>query len=194
MAYTICPLLGYSYNLYYLTSWWDDILHAFAGVLFAMLGAYLPTLFCKNGKISFALRAFCAFSFSVAVAGLWELIEFGTDTFFATDMQKDTALHSMRPSYLLSEMLGFPVGVLGDLDGTQITVNGQTVDCYIDLGLIDSMQDIFVETAGAAAYTALFCAVKGKRFCFVPLEKEAPRPEEAPIEDFLLLEESTFSE
>ena len=191
MAYTVCPLLGYSYDLYYLTSWWDDILHAFAGVLFAMLGAYLPTLFCKNEELSFGLKALCGFSFSVAVAGLWELIEFGADTFFATDMQKDTLLYSMRPSYLLSELLGFPIGVLGDFNGVQVTVNGQPVACYIDVGLIDSMQDIFIETVGATVYTALFCAAKGKRFCFLPLEKEQAPP---IAEELLLLEETSISE
>ena len=177
MTYTVCPLLGYSYNLYYLTAWWDDVLHAFAGVLFAMLGAYLPTLFCKNGEASFALKAFCAFSFSVAVAGLWELVEFSADTFFSTDMQKDTALVSMPPSYLLSELLGLPVGALGEVDSLQLTVNGQALGYYIDLGLIDSMQDIFVETLGAAVYTSLYCAGKGKCFCFQPIENKT-HPEE----------------
>jgi hypothetical protein len=165
MAYTISPLLGYSYNLYYLTSWWDDVLHAFSGVFFGIVGAYLPTLFCKNEEVSFPLRAFCAFSFSVAVAGLWELAEFSADSFFATDMQKDTLLTDLPPSYLLSELLGFPIGTLGELNGAQITINGQTVNHYVDLGLIDSMQDIFIETLGAAIYTALYCAGKGKRFC-----------------------------
>ena len=177
MAYTVCPLLGYSYNLYYLTAWWDDVLHAFAGVLFAILGAYLPTLFCKNGEVSFVLKAFCAFSFSVAVAGLWELVEFSADTFFSTDMQKDTALVSMPPSYLLSELLGLPVGALGEVDSLQLTVNGQALGYYIDLGLIDSMQDIFIETLGAAVYTSLYCAGKGKRFCFQAIENKT-HPEE----------------
>ena len=177
MAYTVCPLLGYSYNLYYLTAWWDDVLHAFAGVLFAILGAYLPTLFCKNGEVSFVLKAFCAFSFSVAVAGLWELVEFSADTFFSTDMQKDTALASMPPSHLLSELLGLPVGALGEVDSIQLTVNGQALGYYIDLGLIDSMQDIFIETLGAAVYTSLYCAGKGKRFCFQAIENKT-HPEE----------------
>jgi uncharacterized membrane protein YjdF len=169
-VYAICPLLGYAYDFYYLTTWWDDILHAFAGVLFAMLGAYLPTLFCKNGEIPLGFKAFCAFSFSVAVAGLWELVEFSADTFFATDMQKDTMLSSMRPSYLFSELLGFPIGELGELHSTQVVVNGRMVEGYVDLGLIDSMQDIFIETLGAIVYTALYCAGKGKRFCLHPLD------------------------
>lgn len=177
MVYTICPLLGYAYDLYYTTSWWDDVLHAFAGVLFAMFGAYLPTLFCKNMEISFAFCAFCGFFFSVAVAGLWELVEFSMDTFFLTDMQKDTLLSSMRPSYLLSELLGFPIGELGELSGAQTVVNGQTVNAYIDLGLIDSMQDIFIETLGGGVYTALYCVSKGKRFCF-QRDQNTPTKEE----------------
>jgi hypothetical protein len=175
--YCLAPMLGHSYHFYYLFSWWDDVLHAFAGVLFAILGAYLPTLFCKNGEVSFVLKAFCAFSFSVAVAGLWELVEFSADTFFSTDMQKDTALASMPPSHLLSELLGLPVGALGEVDSIQLTVNGQALGYYIDLGLIDSMQDIFIETLGAAVYTSLYCAGKGKRFCFQAIENKT-HPEE----------------
>ena len=174
MAYTVCPLIGYAYGLYYTTSWWDDVLHAFAGVLFAMFGAYLPTLFCKNGEIPFGFRAFCAFSFSVAIAGLWELVEFSMDTFFLTDMQKDTLLTSLRPSYLLSELVGYPVGVLGDLNGAELSVNGQTLAYCVDFGLIDSMQDIFIETLGAAVYTALYCVGKGKRFAFESVTNPKP--------------------
>ena len=48
MIYTICPLLGYAYNFYHLISWWDDIMHAFSGVVFAMFGAYLPIILNKN--------------------------------------------------------------------------------------------------------------------------------------------------
>ena len=172
MAYTICPLLGYSYNLYHLTTWWDDMLHALSGVLFALFGAYLPTLFCKNENVCFPLRAFCAFSFSVAIAGLWELIEFTSDTFFLTDMQKDTLLQSMPPSYLLSEFLGLPLGELSDLYNVQVVINGLPIAECIDIGLIDSMQDILIETLGATLYTALYCAHKGKRFCLQKVNTE----------------------
>jgi hypothetical protein len=85
-------------------------------------------------------------------------------------MQKDTLLTCARPSYLLSELLGLPLGELGEWDSAQIAVDGQVLPYYIDLGLIDSMQDIFIETLGAAVYTALYTAFKGKRFCFRKIE------------------------
>ncbi len=183
MFYTVCPLIGYAYGLYYATTWWDDLLHAFAGVLFGMFGAYLPSLFCKNANLSFGFCACCAFFFSVAIAGLWELVEFSMDTFFLTDMQKDTLLDSLRPSYLLSELLGYPAGVLGDLSGAELTVNGQTLTYCVDFGLIDSMQDIFIETLGAAVYTALYCVGKGKRFTFEVCAQASSSEESAePIE------------
>ena len=48
IAYTVCPLLGSSYQLYLKFSWWDDMLHGFAGLIFAVFGAYLPRT--KRGK------------------------------------------------------------------------------------------------------------------------------------------------
>ncbi len=168
LVYAICPLLGFSYNLYYHLHWWDDILHGFAGIIFAVLGAHLPKVLSKNGEASVAMCAFSAFFFSVAVAGLWELVEFFMDSNFGTDMQKDTLTFGMRPSYLLSEMLGMDVGELTQIKDAQIIINGQTMDGYVDIGLIDSMKDVFVETLGAAVYLVIYRACNGKHFIFEP--------------------------
>lgn len=43
VLYALGPLLGDIYRLYYLTSWWDKLLHTLGGVVFAMFGAYLFT-------------------------------------------------------------------------------------------------------------------------------------------------------
>ncbi len=166
MFYTVCPLLGYSYNLYYLLPWWDDILHAFAGVIFAMFGAYLPKVMCKDHEPSVSLCVFCAFFFSVAISGLWELAEFTMDTLFGTDMQKDTAILTMRPSYLISELLGGNVGELIDLRNPAIVVNGEMVNYYVDVGLIDTMKDVFIETLGAGVYVIVYRIGGGKHFAF----------------------------
>ncbi len=188
--YTVCPLLGYAYNFYYNLPWWDDILHAFAGVIFAMFGAYLPKVMNKDKEVSLAVCAFSAFFFSVAIAGLWELIEFSVDSFFGTDMQKDTELFDMRPSYLLSELLGFDKGVLGEIhdvtvliNGEPIQINGENWKGYIDVGLIDSMKDIFVETLGAVVYLIIFLAGNGKNFVFerLPDTETEPLAESLPV-------------
>ncbi len=198
--YTVCPLLGYSYNLYYILPWWDDILHAFAGVIFAMLGAYLPKVMCKDGEVPLSLCVFSAFFFSVAISGLWEIVEFTMDSYFGTDMQKDTAVYSMRPSYLLSELLGNPVGELKQINDVQMIVDGTPVGYYVDIGLLDTMKDVFIETLGAGVYTIIYRIGKGKVFAFEKFEgtfpedevaeektiKEAPSPDPLPAEEVAL--------
>ena len=63
--YAVCPLLGYAYNMYYTVTWWDDIMHAFSGVIFAMFGAYLPKLFLKDENCNVWLCIICGFAVSM---------------------------------------------------------------------------------------------------------------------------------
>lgn len=195
LIYTVCPLIGSSYNFYLKFSWWDDMLHGFAGVIFAMFGAYLPRIFHKGAKPSVVLGALMGFVFSLAVAGVWEFIEFGMDSVFGTDMQKDTLLSSMRPSYLLGEILGLPEGTIGptqeivttvitNADGTTSVITGG----YLDIGLIDSMHDMLIETLGALIYTAIYIIGKGEKFVFVPVEKKLS-PTEISVPEEQVLEE-----
>lgn len=190
IAYTICPLLGSSYQLYLKFSWWDDMLHGFAGLIFAIFGAYLPKALGKKDA-SVALCALMGFVFSLAVAGVWEFIEFGLDSFFGTDMQKDTWLTSTRPSYLLGKILGLPDGMIVGNDTSIVTIiNGKEYQGYLDIGLLDSMHDMLIETLGAILYTVVFVAFKGKKFVFVPIEKQetatlSTAQQEEPLEEVL---------
>ena len=86
-------------------------------------------------------------------------------------MQKDTILYDLPPSYVISEALGGGVGEFKPVDDVQIIVNGTTLGYYVDLGLIDSMKDVLVETAGAAIYTIIYVIARGKHFVFMPIEK-----------------------
>ncbi len=172
LIYAICPLLGFSYKFYYMFGWWDDLLHCFGGVVFAMFGAYLPKVINKKAPVSLALCALFGLVFSIAVSGVWEFIEFGMDSIFRTDMQKDTVLIQMRPSYLLGEMLGLPIDQMGDFGKiTDVTVNGTNLAGYIDVGLLDTMGDMLIQSLGAVVYTAIYLIGKGKFFVFVPLGK-----------------------
>ncbi|MBQ4052776.1 MAG: hypothetical protein IJD33_00370 [Clostridia bacterium] len=180
IAYTVGPLLGSSYQLYLKFDWWDDMLHGFAGLIFAMFGAYLPYALNKKNA-SLPLCALMAFVFSLAVAGVWEFIEFGLDSLFGTDMQKDTVITSMRPSYLLGKILHGVDGVFGPTDAIQNTVitypDGSTsiiAGGYLDIGLLDSMHDMLIETLGALIYTVIYIAGKGKKFVLLPVEKVQP--------------------
>ena len=179
MIYTICPLLGYSYNFYYNVRYWDKILHAFGGLIFAMLGVYLPMVLSKGKNCNVLLCAVFGFFFSVAIAGLWEFCEYAMDTLFHTDMQKDRWITEIR-SYLL----GVEVDEIGVLDGIEtVIVNGQTWNGYLDIGLIDTMGDMLLETVGAAVYITIYAIGKGKRFTF-----EAVRPAKAAEEQPPVLE------
>ncbi|MBE5747596.1 MAG: DUF2238 domain-containing protein [Clostridiales bacterium] len=183
IVYTVCPLLGSSYNFYLQFFWWDDVLHGFAGLAFAMFGAYLPYILNKKRRPTLAISALMAFVFSLAVSGVWEFIEFGFDSLFGTDMQKDTWLTDMRPSYLLGKLLGLPEGTIssGHLvitmtitypDGS-VQVIDKIAGCW-DIGLIDTMHDMLIETLGALIYTIVYVAFKGKKFVLVPVKKPHP--------------------
>ncbi len=170
LVYTICPLLGFSYKFYYLIAWWDDLLHAFAGLIFAMFGAYLPRVLNKKGEVSIAVCALFALVFSIAVASVWEFAEFGMDSLFGTDMQKDTLLADGRSSYLLGKLLNLPVDQMANVSGT-IAADGTIIKGYVDIGLLDTMVDMMVETAGALVYVLIYAVGKGKVFVFVPWQK-----------------------
>ncbi len=157
LLYSLGPMLGHTYHFYHIIEWWDTLLHVCGGVAFAILGAYLPRLFDKNHVPSVWLSALFGLFFSIAVSGLWELFEFGVDVLFKTDMQNDTFITSLN-SYLL----GSEMGVVGSIPNIEsVIVNGQPLQGYIDIGLIDTMKDMFVETMGALVYVIVFIVTKG---------------------------------
>ena len=158
LLYAIGPMLGYCHNLYYLTTWWDKLLHTCGGVAFALFGTYLYTHF--SGSRSYVMCGIFAFCFSVTLSVLWEFFEFAADTFLGTDMQNDTVITALN-SYFLGSGLG-EVGSISSIE--QVTVNGQVLPVagYLDIGLIDSMLDMLLESAGALVVAVIHIADKGK--------------------------------
>ena len=157
LVYAIGPMLGHCWKLYYTVPVWDKLLHISGGVMFAILGAYIFDLLVRD-KTFPAARTIFALCFSMAIAVLWEFCEFGGDRLFGMDMQDDTIVHSLT-SYLLGDSLG----VTGSIENIQsVTVNSISLPGYIDIGLIDSMLDMLLETLGAIV-TCLFIWVdKGR--------------------------------
>lgn len=159
LLYSVGPMLGQSWNLYYTVSWWDKLLHICGGVMFAVAGSFFFTR-CSSEKTNFALNAVFSLCFSMAVSVLWEFGEFGADCFFGMDMQDDTVITSLT-SYLLGER----VGVTGSLRDIQtVAVNGIPLPTtgYIDIGLIDTMLDMLLESLGALVTTLLLLWDKGR--------------------------------
>lgn len=95
-----------------------------------------------------------ALSFTLAIAAVWEFYEYAMDTFFGMDMQQDTIVSGIN-SYLL----GSEKGVAGSISDIQsVIVNGEelSINGYLDIGLIDTMQDMLVCTLGGICYCVCF--------------------------------------
>lgn len=157
LGYALGPMLGHCWKLYYTVPFWDKLLHISGGVMFAILGVYFFDLLTKHRKLP-AVRVIFAFCFSVTIAVLWEFCEFCADIFLGMDMQDDTIVPS-----LTSYLLGDTIGVTGSISNIQsVTVNGIVLPGYIDIGLIDSMLDMLLETVGALVTCVILWLDKGK--------------------------------
>lgn len=157
LAYAVGPMLEHCWKLYYTVPVWDKLLHICGGVMFAILGAYFFDLLVKE-KVHPAARTIFALCFSIAIAVLWEFVEFGADRFLDMDMQDD-----MLVTHLTSYLLGEGVGVTGSIENIQsVVVNGIRLPGYIDIGLTDSMLDMMLESAGALITCLLILFDKGR--------------------------------
>lgn len=189
-------ILGEISEFYLMFPFWDTVLHTLNGFLAAAIGFSLVDLLNRSEKMVFNLSplftAIVAFCFSMTIGVLWEFFEFGMDQIIGYDMQKDTVIHTIR-----SVMLD-PAGrnVPYVLDGVRETaVNGRELGLggYLDIGLIDTMEDLIVNFIGAFLFSVIgFFYVKNRgrgRLVgrFVPRRKRVDR-------DFLRIAEEDSSE
>ena len=137
---------------------WDTMLHTTTGFLCAATGFALIDILNRNSRIKFQLSpiyvALAAFCFSMTVGVLWEFFEFGMDRLFHLDMQKDTVVQSITSVMLDPTNSNTPVTI----DGIHsVAVNGNDLgfDGYLDIGLYDTMEDLFVNFIGAVAFSVI---------------------------------------
>ena len=149
-------ILGEMSSYYIKFAWWDTMLHTINGFLCAAVGFALVDIINRNEKFKFELSplymAIVAFCFSMTIGGLWEFFEFGSDILLQTDMQKDTVLTAISSVALSREALNEAV-IIGGI--TETAVNGQPlgVGGYLDIGLFDTMKDMFVNFLGALTFS-----------------------------------------
>ncbi|MEA4896332.1 MAG: hypothetical protein VB064_13890 [Oscillospiraceae bacterium] len=142
---------------------WDLILHTTNGFLMAAIGVALIDVFNKSPKINFSMSpffvAFVAFCFSMTIGVLWEFTEYSCDRYLGFDMQKDTIVSSVN-SYELNPGGSSPLKITG-ITETEIKgkVNGKpadmTINGYLDIGLNDTMEDMFVNLIGAVVFSII---------------------------------------
>ena len=137
---------------------WDSMLHTTTGFLCAATGFALIDILNRNSRIKFQLSpvyvALAAFCFSMTVGVLWEFFEFGMDRGFHLDMQKDTVVQSITSVMLDPTNSNTPITI----DGIHsVAVNGTDLgfDGYLDIGLYDTMEDLFVNFIGAVTFSVI---------------------------------------
>ncbi len=176
-------VLGEVNAFYVVVPHWDTMLHTLNGVLAAAVGFSLVVLLNDDERLTFDLSplflALVAFCFSMTIGVLWEFFEFGMDMFFHMDMQRDTVIHAIYSASLDATRSNKVVAVPGIQD---VLVNGESLGLggYLDIGLIDTMKDLFVNFIGAVVFSVtgfFYAKSKGRRKTpaqgFVPSRKTA---------------------
>ena len=153
-------ILGEIDNFFGIIPYWDIILHTINGFLATAVGFSLVDLLNKNSKnINLSPFYLClvAFSFSMTIGVLWEFFEYGCDKFLNVDMQKDTVIQKISSVALNPDGENKAV-VVDDIGKTIIyDTNGdvlQVIDNgYLDIGLNDTIEDLFVNFIGAIVFS-----------------------------------------
>ena len=147
-------ILGEIGDFYYAFPYWDTVLHTLNGFICAGIGLSLADLLNKNEKLKFQLSpiftVLVGFCFSMTIGVLWEFFEYFMDMTFNMNMLKDT---------IITEIHSVPVDQLGNI--TSITniqttmVNNELLNIkgYLDIGLIDTMNDLIVNFIGAFVFS-----------------------------------------
>ncbi len=137
---------------------WDTMLHTTTGFLCAATGFALIDILNRNSRIKFQLSpiyvALAAFCFSMTVGVLWEFFEFGMDRLFHLDMQKDTVVQSITSVMLDPTNSNTPITIDG-IHSVAVNGNDLSFDGYLDIGLYDTMEDLFVNFIGAVTFSVI---------------------------------------
>ena len=163
-------ILGEIQNFYGIFSHWDTMLHTLNGFLCAAVGFSLIDIINREErfhiKMSPLFLSIVAFSFSMTIGVLWEFVEYGSDRYLLFDMQKDRVVQTIS-SVKINDQNENEAIILENIDKTEIYSNGKiikTIDGgYLEVGLNDTMKDLFVNFIGAVAFSILgFLYVKNR--------------------------------
>lgn len=183
---------------YYVTfPYWDTVLHTLNGFLCAAIGFSLVDILNRSSSERFNLSplymAIVAFCFSMTVGVIWEFFECTMDQLFFLDMQKDTVVSAIGSIMLDAPGGNHPVVIknitdviIVQADGTQTALG---LGGYLDIGLLDTMEDLFVNFIGALTFSIIgYFYVKSRgenKFAkrFIPVVNQETKPEsEAPAQ------------
>lgn len=187
-------ILGEMRSYYIAYPFWDTMLHTINGFLAAAIGFSLVDILNQSEKFSLKMSPFfvavVAFCFSMTIGVVWEFFEYFMDLFFGTDMQKDTIVYTIR-SVMLDPTHSQKVVTLKNITSVEINGSDLGLGGYLDIGLHDTMKDMFVNFIGAVVFsTAGFFYVKNRKkssfvMHFIPTltEKKEATAGELPMKE-----------
>ncbi len=152
-------ILGELNSFYTRIPGWDTMLHTINGFIMGAIGLSLIDLLNKNKNINIKLTpifvAIVSFCFSMTIGILWEFFEFGMDMTFNTDMQKDYIVNEINSVKFDEDNLN----KVHSIKIESLNVNGEDwiskYGGYIDIGIIDTMKDLFVNFIGALTFSVI---------------------------------------
>lgn len=154
-------ILGELLHFYTIFPFWDALLHTFNGFLAAAIGLALVSILNRSDRIAFSLSPFfcvvVAFCFSMTIGVLWEFFECTMDVFFHLDMQKDTVVNTISSVMLDPNGGNVPTAIHNITDVIVVTADGSEIPLglggYLDIGILDTMKDLFVNFIGAVVFS-----------------------------------------
>ncbi len=181
-------ILGEIREYYLSVPFWDTMLHTLNGFLFAAIGFSVVNLLNEDKhtdmKLSPFYMAVVAFCFSMTIGVLWEFFEWGADCLLHADMQKDTVLQQIVSVDLNPSGHNVPQMVTGIQDTILVLEDGTRLSLgkggYLDIGLMDTMEDLLVNFIGAVVFSFIgyfYVKSKGKgklAKMFIPQVMETP--------------------
>ena len=187
-------ILGEIRAFYTTFAYWDTMLHTINGFLCAAIGFSLVDMCNRHKRVSLSLSpvymAIVAFCFSMTIGVLWEFFECTMDQFFLLDMQKDTVVNVIASVNLDPTGGNTPVAIKGITDVIVVCGDEQIplgVGGYLDIGILDTMKDLWVNFIGAVVFSILgyfYVKSRGKGWFarnFIPQvlpEDETSNPQE----------------
>lgn len=130
IAHFFCgEILGFFVKI----KWWDSLLHTFSGMIIALLSFSLINLLNKNSSgfnLNIVFAAIFAFSLTISIGVLWEIVEFASDAIFNSNMQR---------------------AYVSTMSGRGTPLVGQEA-------LLDTMKDLILDAIGAGV-TCIICTI-----------------------------------
>ena len=156
-------ILGEIQNFYGLFTHWDTMLHTLNGFICAAVGFSLIDILNNNENFHINMTpsfvALVAFCFSMTIGILWEFAEYTIDQYLEKDMQKDRIVTKISSVKINENGDNEPI-VIDNINETVIYSNNSNNTTiieggYLELGIHDTMKDLFVNFMGALIFSSI---------------------------------------